>query len=120
MPHDTHDLAERLAALCRELRDLDHDTVDTACMFAADILSEDGGATAQADDAVLDGLRWGHRAAHIVARKGGTILRLLAPGGSYVTHEFRAPVSDAHAAMVLRGVENLITEHLSEQAEAEA
>ncbi len=60
---------------------------------AIDRASDDLSTGERADDlfidSVLDGIRWGVRAAACVERGGGTILRVRAPGGVGITHEWR-------------------------------
>jgi hypothetical protein len=39
-------------------------------------------------DSVIDGIRWGARAAVIIELSGGAMLRVLMPGGARITHEW--------------------------------
>jgi hypothetical protein len=39
-------------------------------------------------DSVIDGIRWGARAAVIIELSGGAMLRVLMPGGVRITHEW--------------------------------
>lgn len=112
MPIDPHDLAARLVALCQEMRDLDHGQVESACDIASDILSEHGLGDVfsdAADESLLDGIRWGHRAAVTVERNGGAIIRIRTKGGRAVTHEYAKAPSDLELAQAMRAAESLFT-----------
>lgn len=87
------DLAEQIAELCAVLMDADRDTVEAAIDEVGDWADADGTDQA-ALDSILDGIRWGHRAAIVVERHGGTILRLRTPGGVAVTHEWAGTPGD--------------------------
>ena len=80
MPIDTNDLADRLAALCRDLRDVPPGDLASAIAIAEDILSEDD-AHASADETRLSGLRWGHHAAEHVARQRNVLIHAFLPEG---------------------------------------
>lgn len=107
MPIDPHDLAACIASLTAATRHLDHDLVDQACNIASDIL-HDTTTDRPADDSVMDGIRWGHRAAVTCEHLGGVVLRIRAPGGKAVSHEWLHPVADLDLARLARQIEDAI------------
>ena len=107
MPLDTHDLAAQIAALARQLRGLDQEQVEAACDIAGDILSDDIDPRLE-DDSLIDGIRWGHRAAITCERGGGVVLRIRAQGGKAVSHEWMHPVADLDLARYARLIEDAI------------
>ena len=107
MPIDAHDLAAHIAALCTTLRTLDQDTVERACDIATDMLC-DSEATSHRDDSLIDGLRWGHRAAITCEINRGVILRIRTPGMRAVSHEYVKPKSDLDLARLARLIEDEI------------
>ena len=110
MPLDSDELGARIAWLCQVLRSASPETLDTACAIASDMLADDAGADTATDESLIDGIRWGHRAAHICEKQGGVILRIRAQGGSAVSHEFQHAPSDATLAGVARMIEQALTE----------
>lgn len=94
MPFDANDIAARFAALCNDLRSASSDDMQKACDIASDILSENPDSDLR-DESLLDGIRWGHRAAHICEMHGGTLIRVRMPGASALTYEFRKTMDDA-------------------------
>ena len=114
MPLKAHEIADRLVALCTELREEDHELVATACNIACDTLADQGTPDLMLDESLLDGIRWGHRAAQTVERDGGAIIRIRAPGGSAVSHEFRSVPPDGTLATLARRLEDVIKAEAAE------
>lgn len=85
MPQDIHDLAARIAGLCRDIRDIRQADLADACTIAEDILADEGSDRAR-DVQILAGLRWGHDAATHVAIRGGAVVHLFLPGGGLTYH----------------------------------
>lgn len=56
-------------------------------------------------DSILDGLRWGFREAGVAEKARGTVLRIRAPGGICITHEWVDSPSPAQIASVMASVE---------------
>lgn len=112
MPIDAHDLAAHIAALCTAMRDLDHDTVERACDIATDMLC-DSEATSHRDDSLIDGLRWGHRAAITCEVKRGVILRIRTPDMRAISHEYFTPKSDLALACLARLLEDEIARQVA-------
>ena len=110
MPLDSDELGARIAWLCQVLRSASPETLDTACAIASDMLADDASADTATDESLIDGIRWGHRAAHICEKQGGAIVRIRAKGGSAVTHEFRHAPRDAQLARLARSIEQHLTD----------
>ena len=57
-------------------------------------------------DSVIDGIRWGARAAVIIELSGGAMLRVLMPGGVRITHEWGVHAdADAQIKAALAAIE---------------
>lgn len=112
---DPHDIANRIAALCRDLRDIPPVRMTQISKLASDILSDTPDDTpagfsprADLDASLLDGMLWGHHAAWQVERQGGALLRLRAPGKSDVTHQYALAPRGADLDAALRAVQDVL------------
>lgn len=80
-------LKDHIKAVLEGIRHMDVDAADDLIAEVADEVSED-----RTDDAfngaILDGIRWGYRAAVVVEMGGGAMVRTILPGGIGITHEW--------------------------------
>lgn len=100
----TAELREKIIAICYAMQDADHRAVEDAIDQASDYLSRGERSDDLWFDSVLDGIRWGHRAAGCVEMGGSTLLRICEPGGLRLTHEWHGGISDEGRAMVMETV----------------
>lgn len=105
MPNKSDRLADAVRFVIDEAQRLTSDDFEAALDRVADEI-----ATGERDDdlyqeSIIDGIRWGVRAAVCVEFGGGTILRVLSPGGVRITHEWLGkPQSDLGRASILNTV----------------
>lgn len=83
-------LKRQIRAVLTGIKHLSVDEADDVIMAVCD--ESDPGDFM--DAAILDGLRWGYRAAVTVELAGGALLRAIMPGGVAITHEW-AVAADA-------------------------
>jgi hypothetical protein len=80
-------------------------SVEQAVDHVSDALATGDRSDDACTESILDGIRWGCRAAASVELGGGTLLRIIAPHGTRITHEWLdTPVSGAAAGAVLHSV----------------
>lgn len=103
------DLSIRIASLCQAIMAADHEDIETSIDAALDMLSEghDRSDTLVAES-ILDGLRWGFRAAATVELGGGTMVRIRVPGGAGITHEWLDRPSPKQIARIIETIEQAI------------
>lgn len=100
-------LAERLIAAAEALYRAGPDEAEAALDRAHDALAETGERQADlARAAILDGFRWGRRAAGACVLGGETMLRIVGPDGVAVSFQWlSAPKSAAGRATIMRAVQ---------------
>ena len=104
---DPHALAERLVALTDTLRNINSGQFDRAYDLAEGMLMKRPHGQRLAMSA-LDGLRWGHRAASVVERGGGAMVRVRTQGMSSATFEYSSHRSDLDLSRVTRAIEDAL------------
>lgn len=107
-------LIEDIEILCWSMLRGTHSDIDHALTSALDRML---GTADRSDHAVLesiiDGIRWGFNAAATVELGGGTMIRLRAPRGVCITHEWLGTPSEAQKVMVRQSVESAIEGRVS-------
>ncbi|WP_314188814.1 hypothetical protein [Paracoccus yeei] len=88
-------LKSHIKALIEGLKHIDVDSAADLIAEVSDEMAEDRTEDA-INGAILDGIRWGYRAAVGVEMGGGAMLRVVLPGGIGITHEW-ASENDARA-----------------------
>ena len=94
-------LTDMIVQMIETIRGMDATDVEDAISEAGDLLQSGDRSDDLWTDSVLDGLSWGHRAAGCVEMGGSTLLRLLAPGGVRITHEWHGGISEVGRSSVL-------------------
>jgi len=103
-------LKSQIIALCHALEDSVHETVEAAIDQASDDLTHNSDQGERLwRESVLDGLRWGYRAAASVEMAGSTILRIREPGGVAITHEWGDGISAAGFARVMESIQSAMS-----------
>jgi len=103
--------SDRIADLCRSIMEADQEEIETAIDAASDILSESfDGLDAMVAESILDGLRWGFRAAATIELGGGTLIRIRAPGGVAITHEWLDRPTDETVSRIMKSITEAILE----------
>ena len=98
-------LSDTIRALIEYARDMEVDDFEAALDAASDDLAAGEASDDLFTDSLLDGIRWGLRAAVVVELNGGTILRVRKPGGVGITHEFLgSPNSNLGRASIMQTV----------------
>lgn len=99
-------LSYAIRALVDYARDMEIDDFEDAISAASDDLETGEKTYDRFTDSVLDGIRWGLRAAVTVELDGGTILRVRKPGGVGITHEWHgSPRSAIGRASIMQTVD---------------
>lgn len=99
-------LSDAIRALVEYARDMEVDAFEDVISAASDDLASGGRTYDRFTDSVLDGIRWGMRAAVTVELDGGTILRVRSPGGVGITHEWHgSPRSAVGRASIMQTVD---------------
>ena len=80
-------LKGHIKAVLEGIRHLDVDSAADLIAEVSDEIAEDRTENA-INGAILDGIRWGYRAAVTVEMGGGAMLRVILPGGIAMTHEW--------------------------------
>lgn len=107
-------MVQSAEALCLSILQGDHEDVEHALNAAADRLLENSDRSDHAViESIIDGIRWGFNAAATVELGGGTMIRLRAPGGVCITHEWLDAPSDAQKALIRQSVESAIEGRVS-------
>ena len=84
--HDMREtLKDHIKAVLEGIRHLD---TESAADLVAEVADEIAGDDDLINGAILDGIRWGYRAAVAVEIGGGAMLRAILPGGATITHEW--------------------------------
>lgn len=89
-----------LARLVRLLAAARTEAVEDAANAVSDRLATGERGEDLVTEAILDGVRFGHRAAVAVELGGGLMVRILEPGGIRLTHEWGAPGAEHRRALV--------------------
>lgn len=87
-------MKDTVKKLVDEIRNRSIDEVEDALTMIADAMATGDKTDDLQADAIIDGIRWGSRAAVVVEMGGGAMLRAIRPNGARITHEW----SDEHAA----------------------
>lgn len=102
-------LIEDIEILCWSMLRGTHSDIDHALTSALDRML---GTADRSDHAVLesiiDGIRWGFNAAATVELGGGTMIRLRAPRGVCITHEWLDQPNDVQKAAILQTVKEAL------------
>jgi len=102
----TMTLSDTIRALIEYARDMEVDDFEAALDAASDDLATGEASDDLFTESVIDGIRWGLRAAMVVEFGGGTILRVRKPGGVCISHEWHKAVGSAIAyAAVMQTVD---------------
>lgn len=94
-------LTDMIVQMIETIRDMDATDVQDAISEAGDLLRSGDRSDDLWTGAVIDGLRWGHRAAGCVEMGGSTLLRMIEPGGVRITHEWCGGISEVGRSSVL-------------------
>jgi hypothetical protein len=94
MNSSVNNLRERMRACVEAVLEASVDEVEAAVDRVADDLCTGEKTDDLVLDSVLDGLRFGKRAAAAVELGGGMMIRLRAPGGLSITHEWAGRLSE--------------------------
>jgi hypothetical protein len=94
MNTSVNNLREKLRACVEALLDASVDEVEAAVDAVSDLMACGEKTDDLVLDSVLDGLRFGKRAAAAVELGGGMMIRLRAPGGFSITHEWAGRLSE--------------------------
>lgn len=103
------ELERHIARLVRLLVRARHRAVEDAVDAVSDHLASDDRSESLMVDAILDGIRFGHRAAVAVELGGGMMVRVIEQGGVRLTHEWGLPPGDAERQAIVRGIMTVIT-----------
>jgi len=99
-------LNDTIRALIEYARDMETDDFEAALDAASDDLATGDRSDDLFTESMLDGIRWGLRAAMVVEFGGGTILRVRKPGGVGITHEWHgSPNSAIGRASIMQTVD---------------
>lgn len=99
-------LIENIKTLCGSMLELQHSEVEKALDRSLDQMLDAADTSEHAVlESIIDGLRWGFYAAATVELGGGTMIRLRAPRGVAITHEWLDQPSDVQRAAIRRMVE---------------
>lgn len=107
----TDTIKDAIRTILNESQRLDRDDFDGALDAVSDDLSTGEREDDLYLDSVLDGIRWGCRAAVVVELGGSTILRLRAPGGVGITHEW---LGNPHSAIARASIMATVKEAMGE------
>lgn len=108
MTETVTDITAAIVALVAALRDATVAEVEDAVDTASDRLSTGDRTDDLAVEAILDGVRYGHRAAVTVERRGGMMVRIIDHGGVRLTHELGRPGDDVARAAIRRAVHEAV------------
>lgn len=99
-------LIENIKTLCGFMLELQHSEVERALDMSLDRMLDMADPSDHAVlESIIDGLRWGFFAAAQVELGGGTMLRLRAPRGVAITHEWLDQPSEIQRAAIRHMVE---------------
>ena len=102
----TMTLSDTIRALIEYARDMEVDDFEAALDAASDDLATGEASDDLFTESLIDGIRWGLRAAMVVEFGGGTILRVRKPGGVGITHEWHgSPNSAIGRASIMQTVD---------------
>lgn len=97
----TDTLQAAIVALARQLAEARHRTVEDAIAAASDQLATGDRNADRVIEEILEGIRWGHRAA---GTDVSLMVRIIEPGGMHLTHEWGAPLPEATKSWLVRAV----------------
>lgn len=96
---------------------LDVETVERAIDATSDLLSTGERLEDLVADAILDGIRFGFRAAVHVEMAGGMMIRIIERGGIRLTNEFASGLESPRRVALVRAIEAAIAETGNRTAE---
>lgn len=100
------EIRRRIIDLVNTIEGSEREDMESAIDAASDYLCiGENRADDLAIESILDGLRWGFRAAGVVEKAGGTVLRIRAPGGICITHEWVDSPSPTRIASIMESIE---------------
>lgn len=100
------EIRRRIIDLVNAIEGSEREDMESAIDAASDYLCiGENRADDLAIESILDGLRWGFRAAAVVELGGGTVLRIRAPGGIGITHEWVDSPSPMRIASIMESIE---------------